>query len=88
MSEPQPYMAYLLRLWQVNTEGNPVWRAWLENPQTGERCGFATVDGLFEYLRARIGALACAAPSSLGQAEGSGAFRDGGAEPLNALDKG
>jgi hypothetical protein len=88
MSEPQPYMAYLLRLWQVNTESEPVWRAWLENSQTGEQCGFATLEGLFDYLRARIGTPLCAPSSSPSQADGTGVSRDVGSEPLNARDKG
>jgi hypothetical protein len=88
VSEPQPYMAYLLRLWQAHTEGDPVWRAWLESPQTGERCGFATVEGLFDYLRARIGAPAQAPASSLGQAYDAGESRDVGSEPQLPPDEG
>jgi hypothetical protein len=44
------YRAYLLRLWQVRTDGETVWRASLENPHTGERHGFAGLDRLFEFL--------------------------------------
>ena len=45
------YASYLLRLWQ-NTSGNKVvWRASLENSQTGERQGFASLDALFDYLQ-------------------------------------
>ncbi len=44
------YLAYMLRLWQVRTDGDVVWRASIEDPHTGERHGFANLDRLFEYL--------------------------------------
>ena len=52
MADPQQhgYRAYLLRLWQVNHQGELTWRASLEHPHTGERHSFATLDGLFAYL--------------------------------------
>jgi hypothetical protein len=31
------YLSYLLRLWQIESEGELVWRTSLESPQTGER---------------------------------------------------
>jgi hypothetical protein len=45
------YFAYLLRLWEVGDEGEPTWRASLESPRTGERCGFASLEALFVFLR-------------------------------------
>ena len=45
------YLAYLLRLWQVNQNGDPVWRASLEDPRTGERRGFASLETLMDFLR-------------------------------------
>ncbi|MFQ5435484.1 MAG: hypothetical protein ACE5FD_11465 [Anaerolineae bacterium] len=42
------YQAYLLRLWR-DGEKQP-WRALLENPHTGEQCGFANLEQLFAYL--------------------------------------
>ena len=48
------YQAYMLRLWQDQDETNPVWRASLESPHTGERQGFASLDALFDYLRQRV----------------------------------
>jgi hypothetical protein len=45
------YKAYLLRLWRVRTESKLVWRASLEDPHTGERTGFASLDGLFSFLQ-------------------------------------
>ncbi len=56
MTEPQGrYSSYLLRLWQTASGGELVLRASLENAHSGERVGFANLDDLFEYLRARAG---------------------------------
>jgi hypothetical protein len=44
------YLSYLLRLWQSESEGQPVWRALLEKPGTGERLGFACIQDLVEFL--------------------------------------
>ena len=52
MSKGQrPYLSYLLRLWQVGSEGEGVWRASLEDPHTGECKGFGSLEDLFEFLR-------------------------------------
>ena len=48
------YKAFLLRLWQVNQNGDHIWRASLEDTRTGERRGFASLEALMEYLRAQI----------------------------------
>ena len=53
--EPRPYRAYLLRLWQVPGLGPAVWRASLEDPHTGERLGFGSLDNLVAFLRAVSG---------------------------------
>ncbi len=45
------YMAYLLRLWRDNPDGP--WRALLENPNSGERIGFATLPELFAFVETR-----------------------------------
>ena len=51
MSGAEPrYLSYLLRLWQVRTEGQLVWRASLESPHTGERTGFLSLEALFAFL--------------------------------------
>jgi hypothetical protein len=44
------YLAYMLRLWQVEGEGESFWRASLESPHTGERHGFASLETLFAFL--------------------------------------
>lgn len=45
------YHSYLLRLWPAHDQEQITWRASLENPQTGERLGFASLDRLFTFLR-------------------------------------
>ena len=49
-TRPRRYLAFMLRLWQVADEGEPVWRASLESPHTGERHGFANLETLFAFL--------------------------------------
>lgn len=44
------YRSYLLRLWPATEQGQTVWRASLENPHTGERLGFASLERLFAFL--------------------------------------
>jgi hypothetical protein len=45
------YLAYMLRVWLAGSSaGQPVWRASLENPHTGERLAFGDVEGLFAFL--------------------------------------
>ncbi len=51
------YLAYLLRLWQANSSEQRIWRASLENPHTGERHAFATLDALFAFLGAETKAV-------------------------------
>ena len=53
-ARPKKYLAYLLRLWQMDQDGNKVWRASLEDPHTGERRGFHSLDALVEFLRELI----------------------------------
>ena len=53
MTEPRRYRAYLLRLWQAEGEdGQPVWRAALEDARSGERHGFADLVQLCTFLEA------------------------------------
>ena len=53
--ERRPYMAYLLRVWQVQGKEGPSWRASLENAHTGERRGFASLEELFDFVREQTG---------------------------------
>jgi hypothetical protein len=55
--KPPGYFSYMLRLWQTGREGEATWRASLEDPHTGERCGFASLEELFSFLKRRTGLL-------------------------------
>lgn len=56
--EQRHYISYLLRLWQIKSEGELVWRASLESPHTGERRGFANLADLFTFLEKETGHVA------------------------------
>ena len=47
------YRAYLLRLWQVRNGEETHWHASLQDAHGGERHGFASLEAMFEFLRAR-----------------------------------
>lgn len=53
-AKDRTYLAYLLRIWRVQVatqdDGLPVWRASLEDPHTGERMLFGTIEQLFDFL--------------------------------------
>jgi hypothetical protein len=49
-SKPPDYAAYLLRLWRETSGEGSQWRASLQNPHTGERVGFSSLQGLFTFL--------------------------------------
>jgi len=49
------YLSFLLRLWRVNVEGAPVWRASLQRPGAADQQAFADLDELLDFLRAEIG---------------------------------
>jgi len=49
-TEQQHYFAYMLRLWQVSSDGEPIWRASVESPHSGERHGFANLERFFAFL--------------------------------------
>jgi hypothetical protein len=51
--EQQRYLAYMLRLWQVSSDREPIWRASVESPHSGERHGFANLEMLFAFLEAK-----------------------------------
>jgi hypothetical protein len=73
-NERRPYFAYLLRLWQVRTDGDVVWHASIEDPHTGERHGFASLDHLFVFLEEQArGTTRCAKrPGQDGTASSAG----------------
>ena len=53
ITEPEPYLAYMLRLWRVDDGARLVWRASLESPHSGERRAFADLEDLFSFLHQR-----------------------------------
>ncbi|HEY65246.1 MAG TPA: hypothetical protein G4O02_11815 [Caldilineae bacterium] len=55
MIEERPnYISYLLRLWQVDESEGGGWRASIEDPHTGERQGFASLEAFFTFLQERV----------------------------------
>ena len=55
------YLSYLLRLWRVSDQQGPeasservAWRASLEDPRTGELHKFASLEEVFDFLRAHM----------------------------------
>lgn len=48
-----PYIAYLLRLWQESHNGQTVWRASLEDAQSGKLHGFGSLAALFAFLESQ-----------------------------------
>ncbi len=51
LEQNRAYLAYLLRLWQVQENGMLTWRASLEDSQTGKQIGFTRLEDLYEHLR-------------------------------------
>jgi hypothetical protein len=54
MAKRRVYVSYLLRLWRTGNEEKAAWRASLENPLTGERQGFASLEELVAFLRVSV----------------------------------
>ena len=69
------YVAYLLRLWQVNEGEGAVWRASLESARTGERQGFASLADLCTYLEEQVSHLAQGQPAPGADEEGGDPHR-------------
>ena len=53
-SKKRRYLSYLLRLWQIESEGQLVWRASLESPKTGQRQGFAGLAEMVAFLEGQM----------------------------------
>ena len=47
------YRVYVLRLWRTESP-DLFWRASLENPRTGERVGFESLERLFAFLMDQV----------------------------------
>jgi hypothetical protein len=50
--QPVAYFSYLLRMWRTGEKS--AWRASLEDPQTGERLGFGSLEALWEFLQQQL----------------------------------
>ncbi len=48
------YISYLLRLWRVDGESSPLWRASLQQPGTVEVLSFAGLEALVAFLQAEM----------------------------------
>lgn len=48
------YRSYLIRLWSETPDRR--WQASLEDPRTGQRIGFASLEQLFVYLMEQVDA--------------------------------
>ena len=46
---------YLLRLWWTSDEGTEILRIYIEDPYSGERKGFASLERLTAFLRDEVG---------------------------------
>jgi hypothetical protein len=52
--ETREYVAYLLRLWRERSDELTRWRASLQDPHSGERVGFASLEELFDFLHRQV----------------------------------
>ncbi len=48
------YRSYMLRLWPVKQPQGESWHASLQDPHTGERMGFASLEELFAFLMDQV----------------------------------
>jgi hypothetical protein len=58
LGRPPRYCSYLLRCWEAPDKGSdllPAWRYSLEDPHSGARRGFGSLDALVAHLRADLG---------------------------------
>ncbi len=52
-NQDECYWAFMVRLYRIGDSEPFAWRVSLEDPHTGTRFGFATIEALFDFLRAR-----------------------------------
>lgn len=45
------YWAFMVRLYRVDDSEQSDWRSSVENPHTGERFGFGTLEEFFDFLK-------------------------------------
>ena len=49
-SSKSSYLSFLIRLWQVGSGNDRVWRITLESPQTREHWSFVSLEALVDFL--------------------------------------
>jgi hypothetical protein len=67
LNKPGRYVAYLLRCWVEQREdaaAPPAWRFSLEDPHTGRRRGFASLEQLVAALAHELAAMAAGSEAS------------------------
>jgi hypothetical protein len=55
--KPPRYRSYLLTFWEERSQdpaATAVWRFRLEDPRTGQRRGFASFEGICDFLQAEL----------------------------------
>jgi hypothetical protein len=50
MNDEKTYFSYLLRLWQINLNGERAWKASLENPNNGTLQVFESIYALCRFF--------------------------------------
>lgn len=58
------YRSYLLRLWRQGSDPSASWYASLEDPVTGTRRGFSSIEEMLAYFRQQFVEDLTAAPES------------------------
>ena len=53
--EEHQRLTYLIRLWQVRSDGKRVWRGSLEDAHSGAKRGFGDPAGLLAFLQEKLG---------------------------------
>jgi hypothetical protein len=54
VAKERRYLSFLLRLWCISQNNCEIWRASLEDPRTGEKRGFASLDLMLDFLVEQI----------------------------------
>lgn len=49
------YRSYLMRLWRSHRHGRTEWYVMLEDPRTGERHGFESLETTMDFLKSELG---------------------------------
>lgn len=59
-----PQLIYVVRLWSSDLPTGPVWHSSVQNPITGERHVFASLDEFFAFIEETTRAMAAATADS------------------------